>query len=511
MPLYPDQQAALDQLRQAFRDKHRAVILRAPTSWGKTFTAAEIIRGAIAKGGIIWWLVHRDELITQASDDFTSAGVQCSTIRGGHIGNIHARVQVASIQTIVNRLDNLPAPTLIIFDEAHHCAADSWERVLSRYPDVPRLGLTATPRRHDGKGLGKWFNIIVESPDEAALIELGRLAPYRLLIGQAEIDLSGVRKTAGDWNRADLFKELRGVKRTADMVEHYGDVVLPLKYRAIGFAVNIQDSMELTDSFNAAGIRAAHIDGTMDTNERRRAFEAFKAHKLDVLMNVALFGEGVHAPGVRCVIDGCPTQSLSVVKQRWGRAFKYHPDGQPAIFLDHANNSFWRINGELIENHGFPDKPQMWTLEDQPKRKGNGVAPVATKGCPQCLATVPASAGRCSCGYVFQANTISPKVADGVLVEIDPKTAKVLEKEAKAAAKAEAAENRRLQKAFEDDRKREAASQRRRAEHACKTQSELAALYTEWGYKSPIAAASHKWHAMAAAKAARASRARRSA
>jgi superfamily II DNA or RNA helicase len=448
-----------------------------------TFTACEIIRGAVGKGGIVWWLVHRDELIQQASDDFTAQGVRCSTIRGGQVDNLHARVQVASIQTIVRRLDVLPAPTLIIFDEAHHCAAPSWETILERYPNVPRLGLTATPRRHDGKGLKPWFSIIVESPNEAELIAAGRLSPYRLLIGDGQFDGCGLKTMAGDYKKDELFKVLRSVKRTADMVQHYGDVVLPLRYRAIAFAVNIADSMELRDSFVAAGIRAAHVDGSMDKGDRRRLFDRFKAHDLDVLLNVALFGEGVHVDGVRCVIDGCPTQSLSVYKQRLGRAFKVHADGQPAVFLDHANNSFWRIDGRLVENHGFPDKPQTWTLEDTRRRsKGDEVKPVPVKICPKCQAAVPAAASKCICGHAFTPDTMPAKTAHGTLAEVNKDDL------------VDEAERQRLQAQVDEDKKRELG----RAIWGAKSIDDLIAIGIRQGYKRPNQWAAHQWQRMQA-------------
>jgi len=148
------QEAVLTETRQAYAERLRAVLLCMPTGAGKTVTASTVVHGAAAKGNVTWWLTHRRELASQASQTFHNLGIPHGTISAGHVSNPQAMVQVASIQTISRRLNDLPEPALIIFDETHHIGAASWSAIFERFPRARVLGLTATPWRLDGVGLG---------------------------------------------------------------------------------------------------------------------------------------------------------------------------------------------------------------------------------------------------------------------------------------------------------------------------------------------------------------------
>src|SRR6185437_7831476 len=174
---------------------------------GKTITASTVVHGAAAKGNGTWWLTHRRELAEQASQTFHGLDIPHGIVAAGHISDADALVQVASIQTIFRRLDSLPAPDLIVFDEAHHIGASSWEAVFNAFPAAKILGLTATPWRLDGQGLGRWFGHMVSGPSVGELIEEGNLSPYRLF-APAIPDLSDVQTSAGDYQRGALAKAM---------------------------------------------------------------------------------------------------------------------------------------------------------------------------------------------------------------------------------------------------------------------------------------------------------------
>jgi DNA repair protein RadD len=201
------QQKILDESREAYRRRLRAVLMCLPTGGGKTVTASTIVHGSSAKGNVTWWLVHRRELLSQASQTFYSLGIPHGTVMAGHASNPHACVQVASVQTIVRRLDQMQAPDLIVFDEAHHIGSATWQVIFERYPRARVLGLTATPWRLDGQGLGNWFEEMVVGPTVAELIEMGSLSRYRLF-APGTPDLSGVATVAGDFNKSALSQAM---------------------------------------------------------------------------------------------------------------------------------------------------------------------------------------------------------------------------------------------------------------------------------------------------------------
>ena len=135
----------IDGARGAFREGYKSVLLQLPTGGGKTVTSAVMVRNTVAKGNVAWWLVHRREIINQASATFSSLGIPHGLVMGGAITDPTQRVQIGSIQTVARRLHRLPPPNIIVFDEAHHMGARQYQDVFDAFPDAVKLGLTATP------------------------------------------------------------------------------------------------------------------------------------------------------------------------------------------------------------------------------------------------------------------------------------------------------------------------------------------------------------------------------
>ena len=189
--LRPYQVALLDGARVAFRERKRAVLLQLPTGGGKTVSGSQMIAGSSAKGKICWWLAHRRELIGQPSKTFAAMGIMQGNIPGGKSSDPGKRVQIGSIQTVARRLETLTPPDLIIFDECHHLGASQWQKVFDAYPQAKIIGLTATPWRLDGKGLGQWFEEMVSGPTVAELIAEGSLSAYRLF-APPQVDTSAI-------------------------------------------------------------------------------------------------------------------------------------------------------------------------------------------------------------------------------------------------------------------------------------------------------------------------------
>jgi len=146
-------------VRECFRNLIKAVLLVLPTGGGKTVIFTYIAQQSSLKKKRVLILVHRVELLRQTSAALTRFGVEHGMINPQYTPNFNNHVQVASVQTIIKRLNYLTAvhwiPDTIIVDEAHHATAGSWRKIIEYFPEAHVLGVTATPIRSDGQGLGK--------------------------------------------------------------------------------------------------------------------------------------------------------------------------------------------------------------------------------------------------------------------------------------------------------------------------------------------------------------------
>jgi superfamily II DNA or RNA helicase len=399
------QQRLIDAGRDAYRQGARSVLFCLPTGGGKTVTASTIVHGAAQRRNVVWWLCHRRELVAQASHTFYDLGIPHGTVQAGHVSDPRALVQVGSIQTVANRVDELPEPGLIIFDETHHIGAASWDALFHRFPRARILGLTATPWRLDGQGLGRWFDTMVSGPTVAELIEAGSLSPYRYF-APSKPDLAGVGVTGGDYQRGALANAMARPQIVGDAIGHYNR--LCAGNRAVAFAAGVENSRQIAAQFNAAGIQAEHVDGAMTAEMRDAAVARFKAGQTLVLSNADLFGEGFDVPAIEAAILLRPTKSLSLHLQQCGRALR-PIEGKTAIILDHAGN---------VEQHGLPDDEREWSLDDREKRRKGEAAEVTTRQCAECFFVYRPAPACPACGHVPVVKAREIEVVEGTLAEV---------------------------------------------------------------------------------------------
>lgn len=397
----------LASARDLLRRNIRRILLQAPTGFGKTCLAAEMLGNAARKGKRAFFIVHRRELIRQASRTFRMVGIPHGIIAAGFATDRRQPIQIASIQTLARRLDMYDPPDVIVWDECHHVAAASWAAVMAAFPNAVHIGLSATPSRLDGTGLRQWFDELILGPPVRTLIEQGSLAPYRLF-APGGIDTSGMHSRMGEFVPAELLAAADKPKITGDAISHYRR--LCDGKRAVVFGVSIEHSQHIAEQFKQAGYRAAHVDGGTDDAERDRAIVQFEQGELDILSNVDLFGEGFDVPAIEAVIDLAPTMSLTKSMQRWGRALRPCDGKGEAFILDHAGNAM---------RHGLPDDPREWTLDGTNSKKRKATeSPI--RQCPKCYAAMPAQAWRCNCGFEFEVKPRQVEQVDGELQAVDP-------------------------------------------------------------------------------------------
>jgi DNA repair protein RadD len=202
------QRDVINEFQRRIDEGHRRILLVAPTGAGKTIIGAEIIGDTARAMGPVLVLAHRREIIGQTSRKLYAAGIAHGIIQAGSPGRPLELVQVASIQTLWARAMyrqsmDLPPAHLLVVDEAHHCPAETYRKIITAYPEAELLGLTATPCRGDGRGLGGIFDTIVECPQVADLIAQGYLVKTRVY-APVDPDLRGVRTVAGDYVESQL-------------------------------------------------------------------------------------------------------------------------------------------------------------------------------------------------------------------------------------------------------------------------------------------------------------------
>ena len=372
MQLRGYQQEAIDDLRNAYRAGAKAPLLCLPTGGGKTIIFSAIANSAAARGKQVLILVHRRELLHQASRKLTAIGLDHGLIAAG-MAATNKPVQVASVQTLVRRLSRMDwQPSLIIIDEAHHASAGSWTTVLDKWPDAFRLGVTATPCRLDGRGLSSAFDQLVLGPSVGDLTDWGFLSPARIYAPPVIADLSGLRRRAGDYAADQASTAMDRPTVTGDAIAHYQR--LAGAQRAIAFCCSIDHANHVAASFNAAGIPAATLLGS--TPDRDAVVAAFDAGSVQVLVTVDVVSEGFDIPAASCAILLRPTQSLGLYLQQVGRVLRPAPGKDHALVLDHVGN---------VHRHGFPDDDREWSLADGAKRAGSASAP-SVRTCPECYA-----------------------------------------------------------------------------------------------------------------------------
>lgn len=411
MQLRPYQADAVAQLRAAYSSGKRAPLFCLPTGGGKTFVFSYVAQNAVARGNRVCILVHRQELLLQASRSLSAIGVKHGLIAPGHVQN-REPVQVASVQTLGRRIARQPFKfDLIIVDEAHHAVAGTWKRLIEAMPEARVLGVTATPVRSDGKGLSDVFDDLVIGPSVPTLIDMGFLVRPVVYAPPIAVDLAGVRRKGGDYDQRELASRMDKPTITGDAVAHYARHC-PGK-PAIAFCASVAHAQHVAQQFQAAGFKAKSIDGSMLDTERRQAIADLGNGQLQVLSSCDIVSEGTDIPVVETAILLRPTQSLGLYLQQVGRALRPAPGKDRALILDHVGNCL---------RHGLPDDQREWTLDGLPRsaRAANDNEPdVTVKQCEVCFAVFKPSLVCPACGHVHAVKERIIQQTEGELQEVD--------------------------------------------------------------------------------------------
>lgn len=414
--LFDDQLELIQKVNAEFGKGHKNVLMQSATGSGKSVMASYIISRSLGAGNLIWFIVPRRELIRQMSENFSQFNIPHSFIAAKYPHRDYQKVFIVSLQGIQRRIENMILPDRAIIDETHFGGKGLDGVVKSLKQNGTKiLGLSATPNRSDGRGLGDWFDSMVCGQSVKWLMDNNRLAKYRAFAPE-HIDLSGIGKVAGEYNQGKLSMRMSDRYLVGNSVNYY------LKHGEnkpfITFDVSVANSKMMEQAYRDAGISAAHMDGETPEDERRRIARDYAKGHIKMLCNADLltFGydlasaSGIKGVCIQGMIDRQPTLSLTKQMQKWGRFLRY--DGEIHKLFDHANN---------LEEHGMPCDDRDWTLEGKEKiTKGEQAErTVQTMSCSACYFVHKPSDHCPNCGYEYPKMGRDIEVIDGELVEVE--------------------------------------------------------------------------------------------
>jgi superfamily II DNA or RNA helicase len=371
-----------------------------------------MIESAVAKGKSILFLAHARELIKQCSNKLDEFGVRHGIIMAGE-ETMPAQVMLASKDTLLSRAVRrnkigLPHADLVFADEAHRSLSKFWKHLINHYSNAIIIGLTATPARGNGSGLGGLYQKMVQTIPYAQLIQEGYLvrtrvfAPYRP-------NLKGIKLSSGEYHKTQLEKRMNQAELVGDIVNWWKK--LGEDRQTVVFASGVSHSRSLQEEFARAGIKCEHLDGGTDTTERDGILSRLSNGTTRIVTNCGVLLEGWDCPNAACVIDAQPTKSIIRFRQKAGRIQRPAPGKADALYLDHAGN---------VYRHGFPDADIEWELDPEKKvqEKYKKNLPGNPIVCPRCHAMYSGLSVCPNCGYKPHRRSRPVENKNGILAEL---------------------------------------------------------------------------------------------
>ncbi len=395
------QRNMLRQVEAALAPERARVMMQLPTGGGKTIIAAHLLARYLSRARKAVWITHRTELAAQTCGMLAdAAGVDAWHVQRPSQAPMPARrrgVVAIMAQTAGRRARNTDVwskydqDDLMIIDEAHHAAADGYERAMERWRGRV-LGMTATPWRLSLKeGFDHLFDNLVCGPQTAELQRGGFLCEARVIAPPPDRRiLGGEPGLSGDYTESGIERANAAHPdiMTAGALELWQE-------RARGrqtliYAVSVKHAHRLTTVFRNAGVSANLMLGNTPADMRESTMRSFRNGNLTVLVNVAVATEGFDLPDASCVIIARPTKSLSLYLQMLGRGMRPKDGGGDCVILDLAGNS---------REHGLPNAPREWSLSPRAEMY-EGDAPAVR--CDRCGEMSPAASQNCQrCGEPF--------------------------------------------------------------------------------------------------------------
>lgn len=430
--LRPYQKKAVEDVLSFYRRNEKKILLHAPTGSGKTVIFCYVLKSAHEKGTRALMVVRGRMLVDQASRRLDQEGVPHGVIMANHWRHRpHENIQVCSIDTLSRREISSFSPNLIVIDEAHFAASPSYKKLATLFPNAYYLCVTATP--YAPKSLRHVANQIVWPVKMQDLVDQGYLVGPRYYAPSIP-DLTGVKTKNNDFDIEALDSVLNQSNPIGDVVSAWKK--LSESRPTLLFAVSVNHSRAIVESFRQAGITAEHVDAETPEHIRQEKIRALTTGELKIISNVGIFCTGVDIPEVSCIVMVRPTKSYTLFIQQAGRGTRPAQGKSDFILIDHAGNLL-RHGCIMQEREGWLDEPPKTRRSQTPENRG-------LSRCEQCYAVVSSTANECpSCGAVMGRDKKALSPLDAEITTVDPFHLKVLGRRAELLAIAKIKKHRR--------------------------------------------------------------------
>ena len=393
------QKRAIADTYSLIRQSQKKILLFAATGSGKTIVSAKITCDAVSRHKRVLFVVHRDILIGQTYNKFSSVGLKCGFFKAGWNQDLEAKVQIASVQTLAKREEWKTLDfDLIIFDECHLVAFSQVCRQMMRqiFPDAIYLGLTATPwRLSKQESLGDIFSALVCTPMPQELIQAGFLVKPSYYGLDFHIELEQVEISGGDYD----LHQLNHVCDRPDIIEQVCDSWFDLAYQraTIAFTVSISHAENVVSAFKKRGIKAAVVSGKTPIAVRNVLYNELGRGELTLLASCGALSEGFDVPKVSCILLLRPTKSKALYFQQLGRGLRLAEDKWDCLVIDPSKN---------VELHGFIEDLEeielLTSSESSERKQGNPplkICPVEDGGCGLYIYSIYLSCPHCNYNF----------------------------------------------------------------------------------------------------------------
>jgi superfamily II DNA or RNA helicase len=446
--LRPFQLDLSQRISEAWQGGARDVLGVLPCGAGKSVCAAHFL---LHEPSVSVFVAHRAELLSGESLALARNGVrhrvigqpalrrECSRrhVAEGLYDHVdhRARVVIASVQTLVGLPDSDPLWAecrLLVLDEVHHqIRGGAHGKVREKMHNARALGLSATPIRADGKGLGRhadgYMDVLLEGPTAREIERMGFLAPHVIYAPPSDLDLSHVPVSAsGDYSPKPLAEATRKSHIMGDVVDHYKRLADGLL--GMTFCVDVESSVAIAAAFRAAGVPAEVVTGKTPADARNAIFRRFRNRQILQLVSCEIAGEGFDLPDVEVISLARASESYALATQQIGRVKRALVGKEKGIVIDHVGNTTRHCQAKQCAQTGewyIAVGEREWSLDRRERRTASKKPLVAITTCPSCLRSYERVLGR-KCPYCSHetqpAGRSAPEQVDGVLAELDAAT-----------------------------------------------------------------------------------------
>lgn len=333
------------QTQRTVFGRHKNLVVAA-TGTGKTVLAALDYKAMQLELGYkpsLLFVAHRQEILNQSISTFRAV------LKDGQFGELFVggkkpaewRHVFASVQSLsANDVDAFDPSQFdyVVIDEFHHAAAKTYTDILEHLEPRELLALTATPERGDGKRVQDLFfdGIIASELRLWDALDRQLLAPFDYFGIAEETDFTSIDWSNGKYSAKGLEEkvtrnDLRDRLVLNQIQKHVND---PGTMKALVFCVGLEHANYIGELLGNHGLKALVLTGSSTDVERSTGIVELAAGRINAIVTVDIFNEGVDIPEVDTVIMLRPTESSVIFLQQLGRGLRKSPGKDSVTVLD---------------------------------------------------------------------------------------------------------------------------------------------------------------------------------